>query len=189
MLGMAAFVCMDKRRVLQLRWQLRCLQWVTRRVIWFFSSLKMALQLTGRFQHIAGSQLPRPACGQPGRVSASSLTNSHQQATASSLPHRALYSPYLTTSLCSLSLFPPQFTLFLAIHFSCLYGLLPYCSSLSSSNQIQLIWKYLTNDHCIYRMKILSLTHFRQQQNAAVLHWRQVFTSLPPIHVRLQTLP
>lgn len=83
-LSMAAFVCRDKRHILKLRQQLRCLQWITRSVILVFSNLKMALQCTCRFQQIAGSQLPHPACGQPGRVTAFSLADSHQQATDSS---------------------------------------------------------------------------------------------------------
>lgn len=188
MLSTAAFVQMGKWHVLKLRWQLRCLQWITRSVTLVFSTFKMALQCACTFQQIAGSQLPHPSYGQPGRVTAFSSANSHQQATDSSLPHCALHSPYLTTSLLSLSLFPSsQFSLCFAIHFSCcLYCILTYSSSLSSPNQLQLIWRYLTNHHCIFKNEDAFFDPFQSATKYCCLHQSQVFT-LNCIHTPLNT--
>lgn len=76
-----------------------------------------------------------------------------------------------------------QFSLEFAIRFSChLYYLLPYSSSLSSPNQLQLIWKHLTNDHCVFKNEY----SFQSATKYCYLHQSQVFT-LNRIHMPSNT--
>lgn len=107
-------------------------------------------------------------------VTASPLENSRQQATDSSLPHGALLSSYLTTYLLFLSLFGSLF-LFSAIHFSChLYCLVPYSSSLSYPSQLQFVWKYLTNNHCLFKNNHVFFDLFQSATKYCCLHYSQV---------------
>lgn len=169
--SMAALSCRDKQRVLKLRRQLRCLQWLTRSV----NLLKIENGTTACSEISAGSWISAPSSWQSHIFFLGKFSSADHWLPSVSSCSICTLSYHSFTPLESVS--SSVLIIFFSIHFSCrCYCHLPYSSSLVSPDQLQLVWKYLTKNCCILKNESVIFDPFQLAAKRCCLHQGQVFT-------------